>query len=235
MFLRVIQVWIISNRICVTYAAKHLEQKAIWNRTQRLIQLSLGQGHFRVTFVLIRGNFMFHWKLWLCFVDFFFQLSMPVCHFTFNAHLIFLFFFRFSTKSRLNRHMNTHNRETIFYCDLCDFQTFTKNSLTNHKKLHGEKRFECEFCGKKFAVNKTLQVLYALFALCTLLPLLLSMHSIFIFSIWFQDHRNIHTGKKPYPCRFCDYGSTCRSNTNKHMKTVHKNEFKPIQMRWFGS
>lgn len=108
---------------------------------------------------MIRGDY------WACSIVFWrisTYLKFSTISFYFFVHLFefgVIFLYSFPTKARLNRHMQTHNREIKLYCDLCDYQTFAPYALSDHRKIHhAEKRFKCEFCGEKFALNKSLIV-----------------------------------------------------------------------------
>lgn len=55
---------------------------------------------------------------------------------------------------QLRRHIEiVHKGLRLFSCTMCDTKNkFTsRKSLKQHMLLHGEKRFECQFCHQKFA------------------------------------------------------------------------------------
>lgn len=43
-----------------------------------------------------------------------------------------------------------------FTCDICDFKTNVKYSLTSHLKLHSEPCYKCQFCDKKYRQHQGL-------------------------------------------------------------------------------
>lgn len=41
----------------------------------------------------------------------------------------------------------------------------------------------------------------------------------FVFYEILQDHRNTHTGEKPYKCKYCDYRAGNASNWRRHLQS----------------
>ena len=88
-------------------------------------------------------------------------------------------------------HINgVHNKVP---CTLCGEMIGTKHMYTHMQRKHGinppVKKFNCEFCGKGFAYK-------------------LELH----------DHRNTHTGEKPYLCKFCGKGFASFGTHRMHEK-----------------
>ena len=80
-------------------------------------------------------------------------------------------------------------------CTICG-QMIGKKPMASHMQWkHGinppVKKYNCEFCEKKFAFKNSL-----------------------------SDHRNTHTGEKPYLCKFCDKGFSSFGNHRAH-ENVH--------------
>ena len=78
------------------------------------------------------------------------KFHCPICgrYFKLNHHL----------KKHLERHefrKLSKNEADCFHCDKCVDKWFRrKDLLRKHiKNVHGEKKFDCNFCGKKFTVK----------------------------------------------------------------------------------
>lgn len=81
----------------------------------------------------------------------------------------------FSTKTNLNRHMQSHAGAKPFACTECDKSFTQKSSLKQHMFTHtGERPYVCEICNRGFSQCKSL-----------------------VF------HMRRHTGEKPFQCEYC--------------------------------
>lgn len=99
----------------------------------------------------------------------------------------------YRTKKEWTTHyFNHHKFKTV--CDICNLQLATYASLKNHiKTIHEKVRaFACTECPKKFSQKHTLQF-----------------------------HMNLHTGQKPFGCKFCKFKAADRSSISKHQKKMH--------------
>lgn len=56
----------------------------------------------------------------------------------------------FYTAARLRQHFTVHTGDRPFVCDTCGRAFRTLANLKNHALLHDEKKFECEWCEKRF-------------------------------------------------------------------------------------
>jgi uncharacterized Zn-finger protein len=97
-----------------------------------------------------------------------------------------------SKKEWITHYFNHHKFNKV--CDICNLQLSTYASLKNHKKTIHEKikRFSCSECPKSFSAKHTLKF-----------------------------HLNIHSGLKPYTCKFCSFKASDRSSISKHQKKLH--------------
>jgi hypothetical protein len=95
-------------------------------------------------------------------------------------------------KEWITHYFNHHKFKTV--CDICNVKLATYASLKNHKKTIHEKikRFACDQCPKVFSAKHTL-----------------------VF------HLNIHSGTKPFGCKFCSFKASDRSSVSKHQKKLH--------------
>ncbi|KAM7347583.1 uncharacterized protein ACRADG_007134 isoform 2-T3 [Cochliomyia hominivorax] len=81
----------------------------------------------------------------------------------------------FSTKTNLNRHMQSHGGNKPFSCLECKKSFTQKSTLKQHMYIHtGERPYVCEVCNRGFTQCKSL-----------------------IF------HMRRHTGEKPFHCEYC--------------------------------
>lgn len=102
----------------------------------------------------------------------------------------------FSLPKEYNK--NNYNKySNEFQCHLCDLKTNLKANLLRHIDTvhHNVKKFKCEFCDKSFGLKTGM-----------------------------QSHRRVHTGEKPFLCRFenCETRYSDYSSLYKHTQIIHK-------------
>ena len=51
---------------------------------------------------------------------------------------------------RLETHMLLHSKNSKYSCDICGKISGTKSDLENHKLIHGEYNYHCQYCSQKF-------------------------------------------------------------------------------------
>lgn len=99
----------------------------------------------------------------------------------------------FGQKSKLDRHLQTHDGFMPYQCDICGKRFITKDQRRNHQATHlNLQEWKCEVCGKSFNAPTSL-----------------------------KTHMNIHTGRKPHHCWICGHRDSDSSNFSKHMKSKH--------------
>ena len=132
----------------------------------------------------------------------------------------------FQTKKTLRRHIESHNTERNFKCDICDKSFRSNQVLKCHKGIHA-KSHKCEHCGKLYATVT-----------------LLRSHQINIHGreapfrcsvcgkgspsqMQLTNHLRTHTGERPYPCDVCGKSFAAKKNLKDHKTCVHR-----IDAKW---
>uniref|UniRef100_A0A1I8QBR9 C2H2-type domain-containing protein n=1 Tax=Stomoxys calcitrans TaxID=35570 RepID=A0A1I8QBR9_STOCA len=95
---------------------------------------------------------------------------------------------------------DTKKLEGKYSCCNCMKTFATRNQLTQHKRIHKPKKFECDFCEKHFVGRIAL-----------------------------LEHMDSHTGEKTHACSFCSKAFTRRYNLWDHMKKYHPHEWSKAQ------
>lgn len=83
-------------------------------------------------------------------------------------------------------------------CWICHHTFKSRPLLSSHMKCHGERKFLCDDCGKRFKTQLALKL-----------------------------HIRVHTGEKPYKCEVCDKSFAQASSLayHKRLHTGKYNEF----------
>ena len=128
----------------------------------------------------------------------------------------------FSCKSILESHIQrVHVAERNFKCKVCAKDFLTRQNLKDHfLAVHTATRsFICEHCGAAFKLPRDVQnhvkrkheknnIYYCKETGCL---------KTFCTKKGFDNHMNIHLGKKPYVCTHCDKAFTCNSHLLRHL------------------
>ncbi len=95
----------------------------------------------------------------------------------------------FSEQDKLKRHFATHVKEKTYSCPTCKRGFNVISVLHRHMKIHEEREFICEVCGKEFARKDNL-----------------------------KQHSKIHSNQKQYKCHVCEASFAQGSGLVKHIK-----------------
>ncbi|XP_039439547.1 zinc finger protein 471-like [Culex pipiens pallens] len=103
----------------------------------------------------------------------------------------------FRNAHSLKAHGLIHSEARSEVCDECGAAFRNKGVLKRHKRaVHAaEFRFDCVDCGKKFPTREQMQA-----------------------------HSRVHTGVKPYPCRFCERAFKHFTDRKRHEMSTHTGE-----------
>jgi len=131
----------------------------------------------------------------VCGEKFFFEFDLKL-H-TRKEHLKCFFCdkcnFNTYTSGKLRRHMEIHSEELAHTCVVCGRGFTTKKYLEKHIAVHSdERKHKCDTCGKAFKHSKNLIV-----------------------------HRRIHTNDYQCVCKVCDRPFIQKTNLKIHMKKHH--------------
>ncbi|XP_065226797.1 zinc finger protein 43-like [Planococcus citri] len=109
-------------------------------------------------------------------------------------------------KDELTQHKKVVH-ETSFACDMCDYKTSSKGQIQQHiadkhtvaswtskrnAEENDQKHFFCATCDKTFSQELT-----------------------------YQEHLNVHSGKRPFSCKLCTASFRARQDLNQHLRTIH--------------
>lgn len=97
---------------------------------------------------------------------------------------------RFSQKSNIYQHMNTHTQQRPFRCNDCGKDFMYRGSLYKHKRLHtGERPYTCGICERRFT------------------------HASQLF-----EHLRTHTNERPFKCSVCGRAFAHSGTMHRHQR-----------------
>lgn len=92
----------------------------------------------------------------------------------------------------LRMHMPTHSAKR-YQCEYCPKRFVRLSQLETHQRTHtGDRPYECTVCSRRFAQ-----------------------------SVMVQIHMRTHTGQKPFQCVQCDRGFAQAANLKRHEQQMH--------------
>jgi len=99
--------------------------------------------------------------------------------------------------NNLNRHYNSMHKTLVSPEECCEIVFYTRADLTKHNKIcHPDSKFPCQYPGCQGYVFDR--------------KALLKRHVL-----------AVHLKDKPFLCPLCTYGSSHKSNLDRHIKTIH--------------
>ena len=121
---------------------------------------------------------------------------------------------------------DTHEKETLFKCELCEFKTNSKRGIQIHRKRKHEKNFECDQCGEVFHSEGERRVHRKYHSITTQLDKTKKEEAVCencgfkSRSIYTMD---VHIGRcgfiTNYECGFCDVTFEDLSSLDLHLRT----------------
>lgn len=104
----------------------------------------------------------------------------------------------FAAEYQLMKHIHRkHTKPTTYTCELCapPHHLFVGySSFAYHKEsVHGREQFECDVCQKMFKIKKKM-----------------------------IEHRQVHSGGRPYLCRYCGNGFSQNQGKRAHERRMHE-------------
>ena len=111
----------------------------------------------------------------------------------------------FNSPKYLEQHVQTmHEKVPCIHCGKLFGIALMNRHIQSQHTINEEKRFKCDVCGKGFPVKDKL-----------------------------KDHKNIHTGEKPYKCKFCSACFASRGTHATHQKS-HLGVHRSTSKKWKG-
>lgn len=162
----------------------------------------------------VEGMLNYHMK---CAHSETYEVKCPLCDKVFKNGKNYLY-------AHMQKHKDVAERQK-YYCDICNKVFMCKASLKKHRELHSDpetRKFECTTCKQRFSretyLKQHVKAHHQLSFRCEFCG------KMFGRKISLMDHRNTHTGERPYKCLLetCDQAFRDRGNFNQHLKKHEK-------------
>ncbi|XP_011300166.1 zinc finger protein 41-like isoform X2 [Fopius arisanus] len=129
---------------------------------------------------------------------------------------------KFTRRSVMEDHKNTHSGKTPQTCTICHKKFRTYAARWAHVQRHGSNGFFCDYCQKKF-LNKRHMKSHIMSHrppeeweyICEVCD------ARFPQKFRLTNHKRKHTGEKKYLCDICGSKFGQKSNLDKHMRNLH--------------
>ncbi|VDM57850.1 unnamed protein product [Angiostrongylus costaricensis] len=107
-----------------------------------------------------------------------------------------------------------------YKCPKCDKCLSSPSALYTHKKTHGEKTFQCEFCPKTFTLKNYLKLhVKQVHEQNERKHVCRFCGKSFAYAGSLQVHVRTHTGERPYQCSYCPKAFASQGNLQSHERT----------------
>ncbi|KAK6030851.1 zinc finger, C2H2 type [Ostertagia ostertagi] len=107
-----------------------------------------------------------------------------------------------------------------YKCPKCDKCLSSPSALYTHKKTHGEKTFQCEFCPKTFTLKNYLKLhVKQVHEQNERKHVCRFCGKSFAYAGSLQVHVRTHTGERPYRCSYCPKAFASQGNLQSHERT----------------
>lgn len=130
----------------------------------------------------------------------------------------------FAQAGNLQLHIKTHIGEKIFQCEICSKMCVSMSNLTAHRKIHTEKRdFKCHLCPKAFKVKQDLTNHVGTHSGVKNYHCKICDKSFYKVAYMNIHIRNVHEKEKRFTCKDCGKEFNNSSNFNCHVR-IHTGE-----------
>ncbi|XP_063983879.1 zinc finger protein 62 homolog [Diachasmimorpha longicaudata] len=129
---------------------------------------------------------------------------------------------KFTRRSIMEDHKNTHSGKTPQTCPICHKKFRTYAARWAHFQRHGSDGFFCDYCQKKFINKRHLKTHIMGHRPSEEWPYICEICGARFPQIFrLTNHRRKHTGEKKYLCDVCGAKYVQKSHLDKHIRKLH--------------